>query len=512
MASETLWLKKKNILIAIFALQVVTLSLGLLMFGDSALTLEVSLLLIFTSFHLLVFYISTLKSKEAKLSQGYFKSLVLSTILQSVLLVLVKKEDFLLLKLGQVFLLATNISICLNIFKQNKSTEKNLIILTAALALAYILKILVFKSSNSELFFAFLIIAISAYPLYYIYKMRKESKPYKFHLKDHIFYLGLLTLSFILFIPIIIYIDRLLYNIIFLIHCNLILLIVDITIFPAIKGYFGYVDLFFSLLILIFLRNELEFFSFFIIFMSMYKFTYIEIKEYKKIKDIIAGKERRSIEDNIYAYKFKENAEKNLALYLHNSSVQDLLALKNNIIYDEGFDKQDTITSIDKILKDLRFKIHAYKPVISKEIELAENYKRIYKNIRKNYESSNVFLEFTCEEDIYLPWPYDKIVYIILMEVINNTYKHSKGNYSKLDIHIFGNEICIEAMNYGDYFEYRGKTSGSYSGLDEVKSLVEDFGGEFSIENEKEEGEDLVQILISIPIERSLTYEYFTNR
>ena len=121
-------------------------------------------------------------------------------------------------------------------------------------------------------------------------------------------------------------------------------------------------------------------------------------------------------------------------------------------------------------------------------------------------------MEFTCEEDIYLPWPYDKIVYIILMEVINNIYKHSRGNYSELDIHLFGNEVCIEAKNYGDYFEYREKISDSYSGLDEVKSLVDDFKGEFSIENKKEEGEDLVQILISIPIERSLTYEYFTNR
>lgn len=176
---------------------------------------------------------------------------------------------------------------------------------------------------------------------------------------------------------------------------------------------------------------------------------------------------------------------------------------------------------VDKIINTTRGQISLYKPYINYDLNLAENYYNLIKSLKNRFNINNILVDFVCDGKLFLSPPYDLIIYRMIHELTTNIFKHSKGEYSIIELEADKNKIILSVTNYGDYLDNGTIINIDSRGLKIIKSDIDRLNGTLDINSsvdsdslisEGEFDESILNIKITIPIKGEKMYENFINR
>lgn len=228
------------------------------------------------------------------------------------------------------------------------------------------------------------------------------------------------------------------------------------------------------------------------------------------------------IEKNILDFKKEELYKEQVADFLHDEILQDAICIKKELQDHYKIKQSDKIFEIaDSMISKTRSQINLYKPHIDYKNSISENYYNLIKSLKSRFNTTPILIDFICDDKLFLSPPYDLVIYRMIHELITNIFKHSKGEYSIIELDVKNNEIILNITSYGDYFEDNSIINTDSRGLKIIKREVDRFRGVFKISSsidsniliDKEISENsIVNIKIEIPIEGGITYENFINR
>ncbi len=228
------------------------------------------------------------------------------------------------------------------------------------------------------------------------------------------------------------------------------------------------------------------------------------------------------IEDNISDFKKEELYKEQVADFLHDEILQDVIYIKRELRDNYKIPVDDKVIKIvDNIINKTRGQISLYKPYINYKISLADNYYDLIKSLKNRFGRDNILVDFVCDDKLFLSSPYDLVIYRMIHELVTNIFKHSKGGYSVIELEVKNNRIVLNVTNYGDYLENASITNIDSRGLKIIKRETDRFGGTFKISSFMDSDiltdkdtldNSIVNIKIEIPIKGGITYEHFINR
>lgn len=228
------------------------------------------------------------------------------------------------------------------------------------------------------------------------------------------------------------------------------------------------------------------------------------------------------VETNISDFKKEELYKEQVADFLHDEILQDAIYIKKELRDNYGISTEDRIYEIaDRLINTTRGQISLYKPHINYEMTLADNYYNLIQSLKRRFGSDNILIDFICDDKLFLSSPYDLVIYRMLHELVTNIFKHSKGDFSTIELKVHNKEIFLDIVNYGDYLSKNIADNTESRGLKIVKREIDRFDGTLDIttsidsdilENKNIFENSTVNISIRIPIKGEITYEHFINR
>ncbi len=235
-----------------------------------------------------------------------------------------------------------------------------------------------------------------------------------------------------------------------------------------------------------------------------------------------SGLIRNIIEVNILDFKKEEIFKEQVADFLHDEILQDAIYIKKELQDNYKISRNDKILEIaDMMINTTRGQISLYKPHINYEISLAENYYNLIQSLKKRFGNDKILLDFICDNRLFLSSPYDLVIYRMIHELVTNIFKHSKGDFSSIELKNEKKTIFLSVTNYGDYLSQKNISNTDSRGIRIIKREIDRFGGTLDInssidpdilENKDILDDSIVSIKIKIPIKGEMTYEYFINR
>lgn len=228
------------------------------------------------------------------------------------------------------------------------------------------------------------------------------------------------------------------------------------------------------------------------------------------------------LEKNILDFKKEELYKEQVADFLHDDILQDAIYIKKELLDSYKISVNENIFKVaDKMINTTRGQISLYKPHINYDISLADNYYNLIKSLKNRFGIDNILVDFVCDNKLFLSSPYDLVVYRMIHELVTNIFKHSKGEYSVLELEVDNDVINLSVTNYGDYLENEFIMNTNNRGLKIIKREIDRFDGILDINSsidsdilvsEEKIDESIVNIIIKIPIKGEMTYENFINR
>lgn len=224
------------------------------------------------------------------------------------------------------------------------------------------------------------------------------------------------------------------------------------------------------------------------------------------------------VETNISDFKKEELYKEQVADFLHDEILQDAIYIKKELRDNYGISTEDRIYKIaDRLINTTRGQISLYKPHINYEMTLADNYYNLIQSLKRRFGNDNILIDFICDDKLFLSSPYDLVIYRMIHELVTNIFKHSKGDFSTIELKVHNKEIFLDIVNHGDYLSKNIADNTESRGLKIIKREVDRFDGNLyinsSIDPDKNMFENFtVNISIRIPIKGEITYEHFINR
>ncbi|MGT2757563.1 hypothetical protein [Streptococcus ovuberis] len=198
---------------------------------------------------------------------------------------------------------------------------------------------------------------------------------------------------------------------------------------------------------------------------------------------------------------------KDMANYLHDSILQDVIYLKKSVD-DENVSKEEVSMILSNIINDLRLKLDNLAPSIYLDKSLYENLCLNIEQIKNRHFDKRIVLDLFCDEKAYLENPYDELLLRVVKELINNIYKHTESNFAEIKICIEKSILSIEAFNDEGFLdENLLYENNRFSGLIGIYKTVQMIGGKIMVDNS--EG---VNIIINIPLKGGDIIEDSINR
>lgn len=218
------------------------------------------------------------------------------------------------------------------------------------------------------------------------------------------------------------------------------------------------------------------------------------------------------IERNISDFEKEELYKEQVSDFLHDIILQDAILLKSKLEEHYSVFKDEKLFEIaNGMINKTRNQINLYKPAIDYKIRMSKNYYDLIRSIRSRF-NDRIIIDFICDDDLFLSPPYDLVIYKILHELVNNIFKHSKGDCSAIELDVKNNIIILNVKNYGDYLINDVIINSDSKGLKIIKREVDRYGGIFTISSSNDFEDSIVDIKVEIPIKGESTYENFINR
>lgn len=250
---------------------------------------------------------------------------------------------------------------------------------------------------------------------------------------------------------------------------------------------------------------------------------YIKLVDNKKYDNVEASNLLKNmVKGNILDFQKEELYKEQVADFLHDEILQDAIYIKRELLDHYKISADDKVFKIaNKMISKTRGQISLYKPHINYEISLAANYYNLIKSLKNRFGIDNILVDFVCDNKLFLSSPYDLIIYRMIHELVTNIFKHSKGEYSIIELKVKNNIISLNVTNYGDYLGNGHMLNTDSRGLKIIKRETDRFEGTLSISSsidsdaliDKDMSDNsIVNIKIEIPIKGDITYEHFINR
>lgn len=228
------------------------------------------------------------------------------------------------------------------------------------------------------------------------------------------------------------------------------------------------------------------------------------------------------IKNNISDFKKEELYREQVADFLHDEILQDTIYIKKELLdYYKIPSNEKILKVIDEMINTTRGQMNLYKPYINYNWNLMQNYYNLIKSLKNRFNINNILIDFVCDDQLFLSSPYDVIVYRMIHELVTNIFKHSKGEYSIVELKVDNNIINLNVLNYGDYLCNKDIINTESRGLKIIKREANKLGGTLDINSsidsnvlidEENSDESVVNIEIKIPIKGEITYANFINR
>lgn len=198
---------------------------------------------------------------------------------------------------------------------------------------------------------------------------------------------------------------------------------------------------------------------------------------------------------------------KDMANYLHDSILQDVIYLKKSVD-DENVSKEEVSVILSSIINELRLKLDNLAPSLHLDKSLYENLCLSIEQIKNRHFDKKIVLDLFCDEKAYLENPYDELLLRVVKELVNNIYKHTESNFAEIKICIEKSILSIEVFNDEGFLDKALLYENDrFSGLIGIHKTVQMIGGKIMVENN--EG---VTIIINIPLKGGDIIENSINR
>ncbi|HEY8401075.1 MAG TPA: AAA family ATPase [Cytophagaceae bacterium] len=178
----------------------------------------------------------------------------------------------------------------------------------------------------------------------------------------------------------------------------------------------------------------------------------------------------------------EETEKQQLARELHDNLGQQMAALKLMVQNTTSNHSERVLQLIDDIASGLRKVAHNMMPKTLEEFGLAEAIETLVEPISNS--TLNIEFDYFGEKRNRLPLALERALYRITQELISNIIKHSGATEAYIQLTI--NENIIRLL-----IEDNGKGIGTTRegiGLLNIKTRIEAFGGEFSMDNIEPQG------------------------
>ncbi len=228
------------------------------------------------------------------------------------------------------------------------------------------------------------------------------------------------------------------------------------------------------------------------------------------------------LESVIADFNKEELYKEQVADFLHDEILQDVIYISRELNDNYKIDADDRVLkTVSKIINKTRGQISLYKPYINYKISLADNYYNLIKSLKNRFGTDRILIDFICDDQLFLSSPYDLVIYRIIHELVTNVFKHSKGDYSVIELEAKNNRIILNLTNHGDYLDNKSILNTESLGLKIIKRETDRFGGSFKVSTSMDSDTSIdkdifenskVNISIEIPIKGEITYEHFINR
>lgn len=177
--------------------------------------------------------------------------------------------------------------------------------------------------------------------------------------------------------------------------------------------------------------------------------------------------------------------------FLHDDILQDLFAAKllTYNLADAGTVGKGIRELVDNLQERIRSEIESYGINIEKSMSYKENVDSMLSGIMKRYQGSGIEIYLRCENDIIISDPYDRIIYCMIKELVNNAFKHSGGTKCDIFLDVYNGKVILTVSNDGiviNQSEYEILSRGF--GLASMKEQVYSLGGAFDLKKSLQGG------------------------
>lgn len=209
----------------------------------------------------------------------------------------------------------------------------------------------------------------------------------------------------------------------------------------------------------------------------------------------------------------EEKLKKEFAAFLHDEVLQDLLSVKNMTGKSNRPEVQAIIyDTLDNLNVHIRNQMQDYHPVILKSLTYKENIDNLIAGTAEISPEKTIKISFACSEDLFIPEPYDILIYRWIKELLTNVYKHSNGKHAWIILSAERKLLKLTVRDDGTstLSTDRLKTDKNtkHKGLSSIREQVEKSGGTFTLLNNIPQG---FHIEIEIVMTGGNSYQYFIS-
>lgn len=249
------------------------------------------------------------------------------------------------------------------------------------------------------------------------------------------------------------------------------------------------------------------------LFAMIFSLNMANIKLIIKFRKITNNKSayEKFLYNNKLAKNLSENFERRSLSFLHDDILQDIILSKKFLEDEKNMSKSLEIHK--GLIKKIRLKINLIEPAFREGISHYEIYRDLINSLKEMYQDDKL-LEFYCDKNIFLPSPYDKVIYKFIHEMVTNFYKHSKGYFSELRLEIEGGIIFLTIKNFEDYLD-EDFNKINHSGMSFMEETLNIYGGDLILKDKIEKDlkdQAYVEFIIKLPIQEEIVNENFINR
>lgn len=389
-------------------------------------------------------------------------------------------------------------------------------------ALIILLLVFIFNYLNSTFYMGlvkFSRLFIAVFPLILVLTYRKGIKKYSHKLLSNVWLISLIYLVLFLlmnFLEVFTYVY--LRELIILSVAELSILIFIVSMDKNLKKiifdfYRNPINFIFILIFTLFFESFVKSYRLALLFAMIFSLNMANIKQIIKFRKITNNKSayEKFLYNNKLAKNLSENFERRSLSFLHDEILQDIILSKKFLEDERNMSKSLEIHK--GLIKKIRLKINLIEPAFREGISHYEIYRDLINSLKEMYHDDKL-LEFYCDKNIFLPSPYDKVIYKFIHEMATNFYKHSKGYFSELRLEIEDEIIFLTIKNFEDYFD-EDFNRKNHSGICFMEETLKIYGGDLILKDKiKKDSKDqaYVEFIIKLPIQEEIVNENFINR